>query len=141
MTPLSATGAPETPPPGFAARFPTPYVAVIFTSQRRAPDPAYDAMAEAMVSLAARQPGYLGAESARGTDGLGITVSYWTDDTAVAAWRAELRHQAARDTGRLQWYSHYELRVARVERAYGWDASQGPADPLQPAAPGAEIAP
>ena len=118
------------PPPGFAGRFPTPYVAVIFTSQRNAPDPAYDAMATAMVELAGRQPGYLGAESARGADGLGITVSYWTDEAAIAAWRAELRHQAARDAGRLRWYRHYELRVARVERAYGWDASEGQADPL-----------
>jgi heme-degrading monooxygenase HmoA len=83
-----------------------------------------------MVALAARQAGYLGAESARGADGLSITVSYWTDEAAIAAWRAELRHQAARDTGRLRWYRHYELRVARVERAYGWDEQDGPADPL-----------
>lgn len=128
--PQPATPPSEAPPPGFAGRFAAPYVAVIFTSQRRAPDPAYDAMATAMVELAALQPGYLGAESARGADGLGITVSYWTDETAIAAWRAELRHQAARDTGRLRWYSHYELRVARVERAYGWDEADGPADPL-----------
>ncbi len=127
MSPLPEMPAPM---PGFAGRFPTPYHAVIFTSQRSAPDPAYDAMAEAMVALAARQAGYLGAESARGADGLGITVSYWTDEAAIAAWRAELRHQAARDTGRLRWYRHYELRVARVERAYGWDEQDGPADPL-----------
>lgn len=128
---MSSSPAPATPPAGFAGRFPTPYVAVIFTSQRRAPDPAYDATAETMVALAAQQPGYLGAESARGADGLGITVSYWTDEAAVAAWRAELRHQAARDTGRLRWYRHYELRVARVERAYGWDEQDGSADPMQ----------
>ena len=40
------------------------------------------------------------------------------------------RSAAARDTGRARWYSHYELRVAKVERAYGWDAAQdAPGDP------------
>ena len=131
MSHFSASDAAQAAPEGFAARFPTPYLAVIFTSQRRAPDPAYDATAQAMVELAARQPGYLGVESARGADGLGITVSYWADEAAIAAWRAELRHQAARDGGRLHWYAHYELRIARVERAYGWDAQDGTADPLQ----------
>jgi hypothetical protein len=27
---------------------------------------------------------------------------------------------------RTQWYSHYELRIAKVERAYGWDRGDGP---------------
>src|SRR5262249_44173993 len=58
-----------------------PYVAVIFTSQRAAGgDAAYAAAADAMEALAARQPGYLGIESARDADGFGITVSYWATE-------------------------------------------------------------
>jgi heme-degrading monooxygenase HmoA len=89
-----------------------------------------------MARLAAKQPGYLGAESARGADGLGITVSYWQDDASVAAWRQELRHASVRELGRERFYSHYELRVARVERAYGWDEEDGIADPMGPAGAG-----
>ena len=34
-------------------------------------------------------------------------------------------HRIARDTGRSDWYAHYTLRVAKVERAYGWDRTKG----------------
>lgn len=122
----------------FAPRPAPPYYAVIFTSQRTDGDAGYGAMADEMVALATAQPGYLGVESARGADGLGITVSYWRSLDDIAAWRAVLAHQAARDRGRAGWYSHYELRVARVERAYGWDAADGPQDPMAvPPGPGA----
>lgn len=97
-----------------------PYYAVIFTSVRTPADAAaYEAMAERMVELAREQPGYLGVESARGPDGLGITVSYWTSEEAIRAWREHAEHQVAQSQGRREWYAQYELRVARVERAYG----------------------
>ncbi|RMV42609.1 Antibiotic biosynthesis monooxygenase protein [Pseudomonas syringae pv. helianthi] len=69
-----------------ASRFATPYFAVVFTSLRT-PDEgqAYADAAQRMVGLARQQPGFLGVESARGEDGLGITVSYWTDETAILA--------------------------------------------------------
>jgi hypothetical protein len=28
---------------------------------------------------------------------------------------------SSRRRGRDQWYRHFEVRVAKVERAYGWD--------------------
>jgi len=96
-----------------------PYYAVIFSSQRQGGDDGYEATADRMVELAAQQPGYLGVESVRGADGFGITVSYWESEDAIAGWRQHLEHVAARERGRNAWYSHYELRVARVERAYG----------------------
>ena len=76
-------------------------------------------------TLAARQPGYLGAESARDDSGFGITVSYWRDEAAIRAWKHQAEHAATRDRGRADWYERYELRVARVERAYGWTRGGG----------------
>lgn len=114
--------------PGFAGRPSTPYYAVIFTSLRTSVEAGYGETAEHMVALAARQAGFLGAESARGPDGLGITVSYWRSLEDIRAWRADLEHTAAREQGRRQWYSHYELRIARVEHAYGWDAALNTCD-------------
>jgi heme-degrading monooxygenase HmoA len=96
-----------------------PYYAVIFTSQRTEGERGYGNMAERMVALAAEQPGFLGVESVRGEDGLGITVSYWMDEASIARWRAHAEHRAAQETGKRLWYEAYELRVARVERAYG----------------------
>ena len=103
------------------ARLPQPpYYAVVFSSQRNADDDAgYGQAAARMVELAARQPGFLGVESSRDADGFGITVSYWTDEAAIQAWKRQADHAATRAYGRTHWYEHFELRVARVERAYG----------------------
>ena len=106
-----STSIAETPEP--------PYYAVIFTSVRTEGDRGYGEMAERMVELARQQPGFLGVESVRGADGLGITVSYWSSEGSIAAWKAHAEHRIAQETGRRVWYADYELRVARVERAYG----------------------
>lgn len=95
-----------------------PYYAVIFTAQRTEGDHGYGAMADRMSVLAAEQPGYLGMESTRDDAGLGITVSYWVDEAALIAWKRRAQHLLAQKLGRERWYSHYTLRVAKVERAY-----------------------
>lgn len=105
-------------PSAFATTPEPPYYAVIFASQRRASDPDYDAAAERMVQLATEQEGFLGVETVRGEDGFGITVSYWRDEACIHAWKLQAEHTEARRRGRLEWYEHFELRVARVERAY-----------------------
>jgi heme-degrading monooxygenase HmoA len=91
---------------------------VIFASRRNENDPEnYQKTAERMLHLAARQPGFLGVDSAR-SDGVGITVSYWSSEDAIGAWKSQAEHREARHKGRELWYSDYSLRVARVERAY-----------------------
>lgn len=106
-----------TPAP-FAELPEPPYYTVIFSSQRTAGDAGYEAMADRMVELAAQQAGFLGIESTRGDDGFGITVSYWESIEAIAAWKAHAEHRDAQAQGNAQWYAHFELRIARVERAY-----------------------
>ena len=109
---------------GFAATPEPPYYAVVFTSLLSADDAGYVAMGDAMFALAMAQPGYLGAETARGADRLGITVSYWRDEASILAWKAEAQHLAAQKYGIARWYDHYELRIARVERAYSGPAGR-----------------
>jgi heme-degrading monooxygenase HmoA len=96
-----------------------PYTAVFFTTLRTEGDHGYARMAERMDRLAAEQPGYLGIDSAREPDGLGITVSYWTDEAAAVAWKQVSEHQVAQQRGREAWYVDYRVRVATVTRAYG----------------------
>ena len=96
-----------------------PYYAVIFASRRRDGDHGYGATADRMVELAAQQPGYLGIETCRDAEGFGITVSYWRSEEDIRAWKRNAEHAVARERGRTGWYEHYELRVAKVERAYG----------------------
>lgn len=100
-----------------------PYYAVIFTAKRTPEDDeGYGDTADLMVRLASEMDGYLGIETARSEDGVGITVSYWRDEAAILAWKKHVEHTAARNMGRSDWYSGYELRVAKVERAYGFRA-------------------
>jgi heme-degrading monooxygenase HmoA len=100
-----------------------PYFAVIFSSQRTPGDRGYAAMAERMIELARAQPGFLGVEGARDADGFGITVSYWKDEAAIAAWKANAEHAVAQRLGWERWYAAFRMRLCRVEREYGTDPS------------------
>ena len=106
------------------AQTPTPpYYAVIFTSLRTHTDQGYAQAAERMLELARLQPGFLGVESARGEDGIGITVSYWTDEAAILAWKQHAEHSTTREQGRAAWYRAFQTRVCKVERAYAFSAN------------------
>ena len=101
--------------------WPERYFAVIFTAQRSlSGDDIYDITSDRMVLLARRQPGFLGVESVRGDDGIGITVSYWVNRDAIANWRQQAEHLAAQALGRQEFYDWYRVRVAEVvaERAF-----------------------
>ena len=102
-----------TPPPGA--------IAVIFLSGRSAADSeGYGAAADLMGEAASRMDGYLGIDSPRGEDGVGITISWWRDEAAAIAWRDDAEHARIRDHGRAVWYDWYRVIVATVDRAYGW---------------------
>jgi len=113
---------------GLARGLPAPpYWAVVFSSRRTPGEHGYEATAERMLALARAQPGFLGFESARDPEGLGITVSYWRDEASIAAWRRHAEHLVAQARGRREWYRAFELRVARVERASSFpDEERGP---------------
>ncbi len=102
-----------------AATGDTPYYAVIFTSVLSGDTSGYAETADAMLEAAQRQPGFLGAESAR--EGVGITVSYWASLEAIAAWKRDAEHLVAQRVGRERWYDAYRTRICRVERDYGSD--------------------
>ena len=95
-----------------------PYYAVIFTSNRTGGDNGYSEMADRMMKLAKQQEGFIGVESAR--DEIGITVSYWKDMNSIRKWKEQTEHQVAIEKGKKEWYENYAVRVAKVERDYGF---------------------
>ena len=104
--------------------WPARYFSVIFTAQRTLSDEdMYSLTSERMVELAQQQPGFLGLESVRGEDGIGITVSYWRERAAIRAWRIDVEHLAAQQMGRQEFYSWYHIRVAEVVAHRTFDAS------------------
>ena len=102
----------------FATLPPPPYYVVVFSSQRTPGEDGYGEMADRMVELASEQDGYLGVESTRGSDGFGMTVSYWRDEASIVNWKQNAEHKIAQQYGQERWYEHFELRIAKVERAY-----------------------
>lgn len=96
-----------------------PYYAVIFTSHRINGDNGYSAMSDKMLELACAQAGFLGIESAR--EDVGITVSYWSDLDSITAWKQNVEHQEAQKLGKKEWYSSFRVRIAKVEREYGFE--------------------
>lgn len=101
-------------------------VAVIFTSVLSDDTAGYDAAAQQMDALAARQPCFLGMRSVRDSgSGVGIGVSYWTDEDAARNWKNNGEHLLAQRHGRERWYAMYRVEVCRVLRAYGTAPAAG----------------
>lgn len=97
------------------------YYAVIFTSKMTENERGYEEMSKEMESLAKKQPGFLGMDSARNK--VGITVSYWDSIDAIKDWKENLQHQSAQKNGKEKWYSEYHVRICKVEREYSFTNS------------------
>lgn len=97
-----------------------PNYVVVFISQRTGGDNGYAAMAERMVASVEKFNGYLGSESVRNATGLGITVSYWQSQDDIKRWKADAEHQQAQRRGKSDWYQHFRLTVAKVEKDMSW---------------------
>ncbi len=81
-------------------------------------DDGYEQMADKMLELAKKQPGFLGVESAR--NDLGITVSYWKDLESIKSWKNNPEHIVAQQLGRSKWYQQYKIRICKVEQDRGF---------------------
>ena len=98
-----------------------PAYAVIFPNQRTKDDAeGYAKAADRMVELAMKQPGCLGFDSARDTEGFGITVSYWESMAAIKAWRDHDEHRQAQENGRNIWYENYDLHITKIEHSHAY---------------------
>lgn len=93
----------------------TPYYAVIFTSIRTSGDNGYGKVADEIVSIVSKQKGFLGAESVRGEDGFGMTISYWDSLDSINKWKNNGPHMDAKEMGKKMWYSKYMIRICKVE--------------------------
>ncbi|MCL4168342.1 UNVERIFIED_CONTAM: hypothetical protein GTU68_014691 [Idotea baltica] len=76
-------------------------------------------MAEKMESLAKKQDGFLGIETAKDT--IGITISYWESLEAIKSWKLHSDHLLAQKKGREEWYQWYHVRICKVEREYDFN--------------------
>ncbi|MBS0354500.1 MAG: antibiotic biosynthesis monooxygenase [Proteobacteria bacterium] len=92
-----------------------PYYAVIFTSFLHDEADGYAEAAQYALSLAMKQPGFLGYEGVRA--GMGISVSYWDSLEAIRAWKEHPEHRLLQQKEQL-WFRESKIRICKVERDY-----------------------
>ena len=97
----------------------TPYYAVIFSTIQSENTEGYIEVVQRMEILAKQQKGFLGIESAHSE--IGITVSYWQTLADISAWKNNIEHSTVRALGREKWCKKHQLRICKVERAYGFE--------------------
>jgi heme-degrading monooxygenase HmoA len=76
-----------------------PYYVCIFTSRLNLSEPnaidGYAILADEMEELAKHSEGYLGIDSStRNTDGMGITISYWSTENAIKSCKLILEQRS-----------------------------------------------
>jgi heme-degrading monooxygenase HmoA len=58
-----------------------------------------------------------------------LSLQFWRDEEAVAAWRNNLKHRRMQAMGRGGVFRDYRLRIAQVNRDYSMnDRAEAPAD-------------
>jgi heme-degrading monooxygenase HmoA len=61
-----------------------------------------------------------------------VSLSFWRDEDAVAAWRNTAEHRAAQKAGRNGIFAGYRLRIGHIVRDYGMDRrKEAPPDSRQ----------
>ena len=109
-------------------------IAVIFEVQpAEGHRDAYLSIAAGLRAELEREDGFISVERFESltTPGKLLSLSFWRDEAAVAAWRQRAKHRAAQSAGRGGIFAGYRLRVAQVLRDYGLnERDQAPPDSL-----------
>ena len=69
-------------------------------------------------------PGFLSKETFDDVDrpSRRITISYWTDADALRGWMLNAAHVRAIGLGKREIFSHYNIKIATIERETDWTA-------------------
>jgi heme-degrading monooxygenase HmoA len=109
-------------------------IAVIFEVEPRAGKlDAYLDHAAALRAELEKMDGFLSVErfESLATPGKLLSLSFWRDEAAVAAWRNHPMHRETQRVAREGLFADYALRVAGVIRGYTMrDRAEAPADSL-----------
>ncbi len=83
----------------------------------------YLKMAAALKSEVEKIDGFISVERFESLyeQGKLLSLQFWRDDAAIAAWRNQLDHRKAQSLGRGGMFADYRLRIAEVVRDYGPD--------------------
>ncbi len=99
-------------------------VLVLFRSQLR-PESGdeYAETARRMEALVRTLPGFVSFKTYTAQDGDRLSVGAFESEDALLAWRRHPEHVAAQKRGREAFYRFFEIQVAEVIRASGFERS------------------
>ncbi|NVJ97239.1 MAG: antibiotic biosynthesis monooxygenase [Alphaproteobacteria bacterium] len=107
-------------------------IAVIFELEpREGQREAYFDTAASLVPYLEQIDGFISVERFESLKQPGkyLSLSFWRDEAAVAAWRNLEPHRGGQASGRASIFQDYRLRVASVVRDYGlYERDQAPKD-------------
>jgi heme-degrading monooxygenase HmoA len=107
-------------------------IAVIFEARpAEGQGPRYLGLAAKLKPLLVEIDGFISIErfESLAEPGKLLSLSFWRDEGAVAAWRNGEEHRAVQAQGRAGVFCDYRLRIAAVDRDYGMtDREQAPED-------------
>lgn len=80
----------------------------------------YFELAASLRSELAKIDGFISVERFESltTKGKYVSLSFWRDEAAIAAWRAQVGHQMAQREGKESVFRDFRIRVAQVVRDY-----------------------
>ena len=96
-------------------------IAVIFeVTMKDGKADAYFDLAESLKPALEGIDGFISVERFESTTNPGkyVSLSFWRDEAAVAAWREQAEHGAAQDRGKSEIFADFRIRVASVLRDY-----------------------
>jgi heme-degrading monooxygenase HmoA len=105
---------------------------IIFRSKLTAAAGAdYEETSEEIFAHAQKQPGFIEMRNYKAEDGERLTIVWWENAETLEQWRRDMKHVAAKRTGRERWYEYYKMDVAEITRTSNFDrANADAASPL-----------
>lgn len=106
-------------------------VAIIEFRIRPGAEGLYQQWAERLHARVHEIDGFVSVErfESRTRPGTWLSLSYWRDAAALAAWRREPEHVKGMAAGKRDVFADYRIVVAHIERDYAFKYADGPQGP------------
>jgi len=91
---------------------------VLFIAKKRVDITGYDKTLERMLDKVKKLPGFVHLQTFTNDLGMGIAISYWKNRESISEWGADNEHIHAQKRGIVDWYSQYQIIIAKIDDYY-----------------------
>lgn len=91
---------------------------VLFISKKRERFTGYDKTLNRMLDKVKKLPGFIHLQAFSNESGQAITISYWKNRESINEWGSDVEHIEAQKRGIVDWYSQYQIVIAKIDDYY-----------------------